>query len=137
MRPCVSFPRDAANGRSGSNGMICMELDATALYVIRRHVGLTHVYGEAPTAVESAKSYFVKQLGCVDQSLRDGRRYLMSDEFTSADILLATCLAWALRLQVPVCESCLAYLDRVTARDAYPGALAANGMLPGQIPQKL
>ena len=27
-----------------------MELDATSLYVIRRHEGLPHIYGEAPTA---------------------------------------------------------------------------------------
>ena len=108
-----------------------MELDATALYVMRRHVGLPQVYGDAPVAVEAARSYFVKQLGCVDQALRDGRRYLMGDAFTTANILLGSCLAWAIRLQARVCDSCHAYLDRVTAREAYPKALAANAVPHG------
>jgi glutathione S-transferase len=116
------------------SAFICMELDATALYVIRRHVGLPQIYGEAPAAVEAARSYFVKQLGCVDQALRDERRYLMGDDFTTADILLGTCLAWAVKLEVPVCESGQAYLGRVTARAAYPKALAANAVRPEQTP---
>jgi len=109
---------------------ICMELDATALYVIRRHVGLPEVYGEAPAAVDSAISYFVKQLGCVDQTLSDGRHYLMGDEFTTADILLTTCLTWALMRQVPVCDGCRMYLDRTTSRDAYRKALVENEPKP-------
>lgn len=34
------------------------ELDATTMYVIRRHEGLSNIYGEAPTAVEACKVYF-------------------------------------------------------------------------------
>jgi len=40
-----------------------MELDATSLYIIRRHVDLASIYGEAPNAVISAKAYFHKMLG--------------------------------------------------------------------------
>jgi len=113
---------------------ICMELDATALYVIRRHVGLPHIYGEAPTAVEAAKSYLARQLGSVDQKLGDGRCYLMGDQFTTADILLATCLTWALRFNVPVHENSQVYLDRITAREAYRKALMANEARPEPVP---
>jgi len=38
---------------------ITMELDATSLYVVRRHGMLKHIYGEAPAAVENAKAYFL------------------------------------------------------------------------------
>jgi glutathione S-transferase len=74
LRLCPTGHRERAQWLEWSF-FICMELDATALYVIRRHIGLPDVYGEAPAAVESAKSYFVKQLGCVEQVLRDGRPY--------------------------------------------------------------
>src|SRR5262245_7109542 len=34
---------------------VLMELDATALYVLRRHEGLPDVYGEAPAACDAAR----------------------------------------------------------------------------------
>jgi glutathione S-transferase len=49
------------------------ELDATSLYVMRRHGDLKHIYGEAPVALESAASYFEKQLRHAEQALQDGR----------------------------------------------------------------
>jgi len=69
---------------------IVSELDSTSLYVMRRHgtnQGLAHIYGAAPGVVEKAAEYFREQLRHVDVSLGDGRRYLMGDRFTSADIL--------------------------------------------------
>ena len=114
------------------NFFLAMELDATALYVIRRHTGLAHIHGEATMAVESAKSYFFKQLGCVDQTLRAGGPFLMGDGFTTADILLTTCLTWALMRQVPIYDSCRGYLDRVMKREGYAKGAAANASRPLQ-----
>ena len=109
---------------------IAMELDATTLYVMRRHAGLPDVYGEAPAAVECAKTYFFKQLGLVDQTLRAGAPFLMGDQFTTADILLTTCLTWAILRNAPMHDSCRAYLERITSRAAYRTALAANAPRP-------
>jgi glutathione S-transferase len=39
---------------------VATELDATSLYVMRRHGDLKHIYGEAPVALESAAAYFEK-----------------------------------------------------------------------------
>src|SRR6516162_1106318 len=44
------------------------ELDATSLYVMRRHGALKHIYGEAPVALESAAAYFVTQLRHAEQA---------------------------------------------------------------------
>jgi glutathione S-transferase len=107
---------------------ITMELDATALYVVRRHTGLAQVYGEAPTAVDAAKAYFFKQLSHVDRALRAEGPFLMGTQFTTADILLTTCLTWALMRDVPIHENCRPYLDRVTSREAYQTAAAANNL---------
>ena len=108
---------------------IVAELDSTSLYVMRRHGtirGLAHIYGSAPEVVQQAADYFRHQLTFVDAALRDGRSHLMGDQFTTADILLTTCLTWAKGYGVGVCESALPYLERTTARPAYVAAELAN-----------
>jgi len=44
---------------------ISMELDATSLYVVRRHKDLAKIYGEAENAVTSSIAYFERMLGSV------------------------------------------------------------------------
>ena len=110
---------------------IVAELDSTSLYIMRRHTDLKHIYGDAPVAVQSSAEYFLKQLRFVDVALSDGRKYLMGDRFTAADILLMTCLTWSLAYRVGVCDSARPYMDRISARPAYQSALVAN-QVPGK-----
>jgi len=107
---------------------IMTELDATSLYVLRRHHDLANIYGDAPAAVQSARGYFAKQLTYVDRVLGSGRQYLMGEQFTTADILLTTCLTWAVELKISLHDSCDAYLQRTTMREAYRRAYATNHM---------
>src|SRR6185369_16127961 len=100
-----------------------MELDATSLYVMRRHGALKHIYGDAPVAVESASRYFETQLRHTTRALDEGRLYLVGGRFTSADMLLTTCLTWAIDYGVPVPDVCRAYAARLSARPAYQAAL--------------
>src|SRR5262245_6792462 len=58
---------------------IMSELDAGSLYVVRRHDGLKHIYGEAPTAVESAKSYFLHNLEAMVVRIGSEDTYLLGD----------------------------------------------------------
>jgi glutathione S-transferase len=96
--------------------------------VMRRHKAdaLGHIYGVAPDVVAKAGEYFRKQLGHVETALADGRTYLMGDRFTSADILLTTCLEWAIAYEVGVCDNAHPYLDRIRERPAYQRGKAAN-----------
>jgi glutathione S-transferase len=108
---------------------IVTELDSTSLYVMRRHgtnQGLAHIYGNAPEVVTKAGEYFRAQLKHVEAALSDGRDYLMGDTFTTADILLTTCLTWALEYGVGICDNAVPYLDRVTSRVGYISGSAAN-----------
>jgi glutathione S-transferase len=105
---------------------VMTELDATSLYVMRRHGALKHLYGEAPTALDSAASYFTTQLRHAEQALQDGRAFLVGGRFTTADMLLTTCLTWAVDYGVPVTPACLAYAERITAQPGYLAAVAAN-----------
>ena len=105
---------------------IAMELDATSLYVMRRHRDLKHIYGEAPIAVDSASTYFQTQLRHVVQTLEDGHPYLIGDRFSSADMLLTTCLVWAINYGVPVPPICTDYVAHIAQRPAYQAALRVN-----------
>ena len=104
---------------------VVAELDSTSLYVMRRHGtinGLAHIYGEAPAVVSQAAEYFRNQLRHVDVALADGRTYLMGDQFTTADIILTTCLTWAIDYGVGICDSARPYLERTQARPASTNA---------------
>jgi glutathione S-transferase len=105
---------------------VISELDATSLYVMRRHGDLRHIYGEAPQANEAAATYFQKQMRTVERALDDGRAYVLGPQFTAADILLSTCINWAVRYGVPVAAEVVAYSNRITARDAYARAEVSN-----------
>jgi glutathione S-transferase len=61
-----------------------------------------------------------------EQALHDGRPYLVGGRLTTADMLLTTCLSWAVSYGVPITGACHAYMDRITSRPTYGTALAAN-----------
>jgi len=105
---------------------VLMELDATALYVLRRHEGLPGVYGDAPAACSAARGYFTRMVGEIERRLADGRPHLLGDSFSAADLLLTSCLVWAQFIGIPLAESLVAYRDRIAARPAFGRAMAVN-----------
>ena len=105
---------------------VMTELDSHTLYVIRKHTNLVAIYGEAPAAVRVAREGFIKQAQVADQTLAQRGPFILGASFTGADILLATCLGWAERLEVPLTATLLDYLGRTTARPAYRAAHLAN-----------
>ena len=85
------------------------EVDAQALQIRRKHVGLPHLYGEAPVAVEEARRHWERQLLVIAAELLQQQRrgqggdgagaddgggffLLGSDGMMVVDILLVTCL---------------------------------------------
>jgi glutathione S-transferase len=109
---------------------VISELDATSLYVIRRHTGLRHIYGEAPVASEAAAAYFQKQMRTVERALDADPPYVLGDRFTAADVLLSTCLSWAVEYRVPLSERVRAYNKRIVARPAFARARETNAPPP-------
>ena len=103
-----------------------MEIDATALYVLRRHRDLPNLYGEAPAACTSAEEYYERQMAVVAAALDDGREYLVGDELTKAHIILVSCIDWARMYKLSVPQSALNYRERLNARPAYQAAFAVN-----------
>jgi glutathione S-transferase len=105
---------------------LMMELDANALYVIRKHTDLKAIYGEAPNAVLAARKQFVKQAQVVNKTLTARGPFILGESFTGADILLATCLVSAMRRGIELPDAAVKYLERITPREAYKQALVDN-----------
>lgn len=102
------------------------ELDATSLYVVRRHEGLPDLYGEAPVAVSSAKTYAKKYLDVADDLLAAAGSHALGEKFSAADILLTTCLDWAVGIGLEIRENSADYRSRMQAREAYQDAAKIN-----------
>jgi len=105
---------------------ILMELDATALYVLRRHEGLPDVYGKSPEACDAARGYFQRMAGEIERRLADGRPHLLGAAFSAADVLLVSCLTWAQFVQIPLAAPLAAYRDRIASRPAFAAAMQVN-----------
>ena len=101
------------------------ELDETSLYVMRRHGDLHKIYGTAPTAVESSKTYAYKHLGIIDQHMRTSR-FIMGEEFGLADIVLGSTLDWTHFYGMELPDGLTEYRRRVMQRPAYQKAFAVN-----------
>lgn len=124
----IYAPSDTT-GRASLNEwgyFIMSELDAGSLYVVRRHEGLKQIYGDAPAAVESAKSYFLHNLEAMTPRIGIDTAYLLDERLSVADILLMTCLDWALFCGIPLPETVEHYRRRVALRPAYQAALKKN-----------
>ncbi len=104
------------------------ELDAHSLYLIRRHGYLPEIYGAAPEAVASAREYFLRQIAAVGQRIAGAAPYLFGERIGAADLLLTTCLDWAVRYEIPLDRPVLDYLARTKSRPAYLAAVARNAL---------
>jgi glutathione S-transferase len=126
------FAPDDANARAALNEwcyFIMTELDAGSLYIVRRHEGLPQIYGEAQTAVESAKTYFSHNLEAMAPRIARSP-YLFGERLSAADILLMTCLDWAVISSIALPPNVSDYRRRIAARPAYLAALEKNFTLP-------
>ena len=105
---------------------IMTELDALSNYVIRRHLDLADLYGEAPNAVETARAHFAEQTAALFGRFDSGREFLMGEGMSVADILLTTCVESALRRDIALPEFLNGYMDRMTRRPVYRPAFERN-----------
>ncbi len=105
-----------------------MELDATALYVIRRHEGLPAIYGEAPGAVAAAYAYADRQFAVLAE-LIGARNFALGERFSEADIHVGSVLDWAQALKIDLPAVLSHYHERLRSRPAYQAACDVNVMM--------
>lgn len=106
--------------------MITMELDATTLYVLRRHQDLPETYGEAPEAIQSAQDYFDRMLGAAIPDILSGGPYLLGNNFSGADILLGSCFQMADHFGLNLPAELSPYRARLDTRPAFNQARKVN-----------
>ena len=101
------------------------ELDETSLYVMRRHYDLKDIYGDAPEVVQSCREYFNRNLKVIEDAL-SAQEAICGSDFSLADIILVTCLDWALayKFELPVNTS--EYHNKMIKREAYKKAVQIN-----------
>lgn len=105
---------------------LMMELDAASLYMIRRHGDLAYIYGEAPQAIDAAKQYFLHHIDSLLKSFRGGATTLMPEGMSVADILLESCIDYALKLKIEIPQSLTDYRRWLMDRPAYRRAFQSN-----------
>ena len=107
---------------------ICMELDATSLYVLRRHWSLPEIYGDSPIANKASEEYFNRMITAADKLKNPKQKYLLETGFSGVDILMTTTLKWAIDYNQKIPTNFMEYLDHMVNRPGYIAALEANKM---------
>ena len=107
---------------------ICMELDATSLYVLRRHWSLPEIYGDSPVANKASEEYFNRMITAADKLKNPKQKYLLETGFSGVDILMTTTLKWAIDYNQKIPPALMEYLDHMVNRPGYIAALEANKM---------
>ena len=101
------------------------ELDETSLYVMRRHYDLKAIYGSSSIVVESCREYFYRNLKVIENTLHN-QDTLFGYDFGLADILLVTCLDWAVAYDFELPENISNYHKKIQLRDGYKKAVKIN-----------
>ena len=108
---------------------IMTEIDAR-LYTVRLHgeppAGLSEIYGAAPAAVNAARDYVSRGFGEAERWIADSGEFALGAQFSSVDILLTTCLAWAVDYEIPLPPHLKAYFSQVSARPGFIRAMGEN-----------
>jgi len=102
-----------------------MELDATSLYVIRRHKDLFKIYGKADNAVSSSVTYFERMLDAVMDRI-EGQTYLWGSTFSEIDMHMSILLEWGRAVGAEIPAAATAYQQPIKARPAYRAAAKLN-----------
>ena len=105
---------------------ITMELDATSLYVLRRHWSLPEIYGDSPVANKASEDYFQRMITAASKMIDDKKPYLLGNSFTGVDILLTTTLKWAVDYNQKLPAIFNDYLARLNDRPQYIEAQRVN-----------
>ncbi len=101
------------------------EIDETTLYVMRRHYDLTDIYGDSPIVVEACRDYLKRHFSVIDEHLKKNET-LLKDGFGLADIILTSCLDWAIFYKFKLPENIMTYRTRIIKRPAYLKAKEIN-----------
>ncbi len=102
-----------------------MELDATSLYVIRRHEGLAEIYGASNTVVEAARAYFTRMINTIPRP-SSAEQFIWGSTFSELDILLTINLDWARAVGIDLPSHLDQYRHWIHERPGYKTGTTRN-----------
>ena len=103
-----------------------MEIDATALYVLRRHEDLSAIYGEAPVACFAARNYFHRQIKVLDKILDHQKPFAVGDQLSKLDIILGSCCLWAQSINLELPSNVERWFTNIQLIKSFESGLRAN-----------
>ena len=92
---------------------------------MRRHYDLKEIYGEAPGVVNSCRQYLQRHFKVIDKHLEKNHT-IMTGGFGIVDILLTSCLDWAIFYEFDLPKNITIYRERISQRAAYIKAMEIN-----------
>ena len=92
---------------------------------MRRHGDLGSIYGESPEVSAAAASYVSRHFEVIADRLADDNT-LMPSGFGLADVLLVSCLDWAIAYGVALPPASQGYHEFHNTRPAYQRAMKIN-----------
>ena len=101
------------------------EIDETTLYVMRRHYDLKSIYGDSPIVVKACREHLKKNLEIIDDFLKD-KKSILDKGFGLADIMLISCLDWAIYYEFKLPENIMSYRENIKKRSAFKEAMLKN-----------
>ncbi|MBH67318.1 MAG: glutathione S-transferase [Rhodospirillaceae bacterium] len=127
----ILIPKQAADRAKYFEWMsfISMELDATSLYVLRRHWSLPEIYGDSPVANKASGEYFERMILAAEKLHAPERSFILEGGFSGIDILMTTTLRWAVDYEQNIPDVFRNYLAAMEERPKYLAALEANQIL--------
>ena len=107
------------------------ELDAHTLYTLYKHGGkMKKIYGESEVVANAAREGFETQILKLENTLKSGKEYLIDNTFSVADILMGTCILFALNLELAnpleVPTNCTRYFNDLKEREGFKKASELN-----------
>ena len=101
------------------------EIDESGLYVMRRHRDLAQIYGDAPEAVRTSADYVRRHFSVLEAHV-EKYEYLMPQGFSLADLLLMSCLDWAVAYGIELSPALASYRENIAGRPALQRAILKN-----------
>ena len=92
---------------------------------MRRHYDLKEIYGEAPEVVNSCRQYLKRHLKVIEKHLEKNQT-IMTGGFGMVDILLMSCLDWAIFYEFDLPKNITIYRERISQRAPYTKAMEIN-----------
>jgi Glutathione S-transferase, C-terminal domain. len=92
---------------------------------MRRHYDLKSIYGDSPIVVKACREHLDKHLKIIDNFIKN-KKSILDKGFGLADIMLISCLDWAIYYELKLPDNIMSYRENIKKRPAFKKAMLVN-----------